>query len=88
MGEQWNLTEPNVDELKKKLEELKKDNPDLGYRFFEQKDEIAPDRQEITLNNVMNKLEDIERQLNYIFGEHFLVDGKWSFIKLNNLKGG
>lgn len=37
MGEQRNLTEENVEELSKKLKEMQKENPDLTYRFFEQR---------------------------------------------------
>ena len=36
MGEQRNLTEENVETLRKQLEKMKIDNPDLTYRFFEQ----------------------------------------------------
>lgn len=36
MGEQRNLTEENVEELREHLERMKKGNPDLEYRFFEQ----------------------------------------------------
>ena len=36
MGEQRNLTEENVEELKKQLNKMQVENPDLTYRFFEQ----------------------------------------------------
>ena len=36
MGEQRNLTDENVTELKEHLERMQKDNPDLMYRFFPQ----------------------------------------------------
>ena len=41
MGEQRNLTEENVDELKKHLDKMQKSNPDLEYRFFAQLQEIS-----------------------------------------------
>ena len=39
MGEQRNLTEENVTELKEHLERMQKDNPDLEYRFYKQQEE-------------------------------------------------
>jgi len=59
MGEQRNLTEENVDELKKHLEEMKKGNPELEYRFFpqEEKEEIDP------LQELRARLEAIEKKL-------------------------
>ena len=41
MGEQRNLTEENVDELKKHLDKMKEANSDLEYRFFEQLQEVS-----------------------------------------------
>lgn len=38
MGEQENLTEENVEELKAHLKRMQKDNPDLEYRFFKQQE--------------------------------------------------
>ena len=38
MGEQRNLTEENVEELKKHLKLMQETNPDLEYRFFKQKE--------------------------------------------------
>ena len=37
MGEQSNLTEENVEELKKHLNKMQQENPDLQYRFYPQK---------------------------------------------------
>jgi len=84
MGEQWNLTESNVEELKEKLEELKKVNPDLGYRFHPQKEDS--DKERNYLLEIIDKLDAIDMKLNYIFGDHFLVDGKWNIIKLGEIK--
>ena len=36
MGEQRNLTEGNVEELKAQLKKMQQDNPKLEYRFFKQ----------------------------------------------------
>jgi len=36
MGEQRNLTEENVEELKAQLEKMQQDNPSLEYKFFKQ----------------------------------------------------
>lgn len=40
MGEQRNLTEGNVEELKKHLEQMQEKNPALEYRFFEQRQHV------------------------------------------------
>jgi len=41
MGEQRNLTEENVTDLRKHLEKMKEGNPELTYRFFKQ-DQVNP----------------------------------------------
>lgn len=40
MGEQRNLTEENVEALKKQLDEMQENNPDLTYRFFEKQKHV------------------------------------------------
>ena len=73
MGEQRNLTEENVEELRAKLEEMHKDNPDLEYRFWEQtKDEgwpsePQPQDEQPSSKKIFEKLDAIERQLKLIF---------------------
>jgi len=47
MGEQRNLTEENVEELKKHLERMKETNPDLEYRFFEQIEQKEKELEEL-----------------------------------------
>ena len=84
MGEQRNLTEENVDELRKRLERMQKTNPDLEYRFFEQDEieDVMPSNQDI-----LDELEDIKRKLDLIFDifdGHILIDG--SFRKTNIFK--
>jgi len=79
MGEQRNLTEDNVDELKKSLERMKQINPDLEYRFFEQGEDEQPSNKK-----VFEKLEAIERQLNLIFDGHVLINGTFQKIAVAN----
>jgi len=47
MGELRNLTEENVDELKATLKRMQKENPDLEYWFFPQKEETESDTLEL-----------------------------------------
>lgn len=61
MGEQRNLTEENVEELKAKLEKMQEANPDLEYRFFQQEPE--PQDEQPSNKKIFEKLEAIERQL-------------------------
>jgi len=39
MGEQRNLTEENVDELRERLKEMSITNRELSYAFYKQKDQ-------------------------------------------------
>lgn len=83
MGEQRNLTEENVDELKTHLERMQKDNADLNWEFFQQEGiekEEQPSRREL-----LNAIEELDRKIDRVFGEHVLVDKKWVF--LNIMKG-
>ena len=75
MGEQRNLTEENVDEMKAHLEKMQEGNPDLEYRFFEQGEDEQPSNKEI-----FEKLEMIERRMSLIFADYVLIDG--AFRKL------
>lgn len=79
MGEQRNLTENNVDELKKILERMQETNPDLEYRFFEQGEDEQPSNKK-----VFEKLEAIERQLKLIFDGHVLINGTFQKITVAN----
>ena len=84
MGEQSNLTEENVDELKAHLEEMKKDNPELEYRFFPQDEKSADASDTITLvKELLNKVDALDRKLDLIFDGHVLMDGH--FVKASDL---
>ena len=79
MAEQKNLTEENVEELKTKLQQMQQDNPELKYRFFEQ----AEEENDQALNKkILEKLEDINRQLKLIFDGHVLINGAFRKIDL------
>ena len=83
MGEQRNLTEENVDELKRKLGRMKEDNPDLEYRFFPQED-TADDRaftDRELIQELIDKVEKLDRRLALIFDGHVLMNGQ--FVKYN-----
>lgn len=56
MEEVRNLTEENVEELKEHLERMKKNNPDLEYRFFDQMEENSK------LNDLKQKLDDVKSE--------------------------
>lgn len=81
MGEQRNLTEENVDELKAHLEEMQVDNPDLEYRFFPQENIPKEDDEDIKtiLTDIRDDIDAIYRKLDLIFDGHVLMDG--NFIK-------
>lgn len=82
MGEQRNLTQENVDELKAHLEEMKKTNPDLEYRFFPQDDTPKPDDPSIkeSLQEIRDDIDAIYRKLDLIFDGHVLMDGQFKKI--------
>ncbi|HEA65800.1 hypothetical protein LCGC14_1705320 [marine sediment metagenome] len=82
MGEQRNLTEENVDELKVKLDKMQETNPELEYRFYEQDEKESLECMEQPSNKkIFEKREAIERQLNLIFDGHVLIDGRFRKIR-------
>jgi hypothetical protein len=84
MGEQRNLTEENVEDLKKQLERMKVDNHDLEYNFFEQKkftETLASETNPYPSNkDIMDKLESLEHKIDMIFDGHILLDGEFKKI--------
>lgn len=77
MGEQRNLTEDNVEELREHLERMKKDNPELEYRFFEQE---KSDTDQVSMDNIFHKIEALERKIDSIFDGHVLINGEFKKI--------
>ena len=75
MGEQQNLTEENVEELRTQLDKMKEDNPELRYKFWPQGKPASA-----TNDQVMEKIEDLERLIKAIFDGHFLIDGRFQKI--------
>lgn len=82
MGEQWNLTEENVDELGAHLARMQQENPDLEYRFFPQDEKTEPDAPNtITIvKEIRESLGALERKLDLIFDGHVLIDGGFKKI--------
>ena len=56
MGEQRNLTDENVSELRKHLERMQKQNHELEYRFFDQA------KEESEIEKLKTELEEIKRR--------------------------
>ena len=85
MGEQRNLTEENVDELKAHLERMQKSNSDLEYRFFKQDEEPQADAPDtITIvKEIREKLAVLNRKLDLIFDGHILINGTFQKIDVN-----
>ena len=81
MGDQRNLTEENVDELKKKLEKMKINNPDLEYRFWEQDEKESLEVQK-NIKEINEKLDSLERLIKHTFGGHILIDGEFKQVVL------
>ena len=75
MGEQRNLTEENVDELRKQLDRMKKENPDLEYRFFKQKEKMESDQ--VSMDSIYYKIEDLEKKIDSIFDGHVIINGEF-----------
>jgi len=67
-----NLRETDLVELQKKVEELKKENPDITTKVY-QMEETGP----ATLKDVYDKLCSIELRLSTAFNEHVLINGIW-----------
>ena len=69
-----NLEQPDVEELQRKVEELKKRNPDITARVYDMSNVASAP---VTLNDVWEKLCAIELRLSTAFNEHVLVNGIW-----------
>ena len=83
MGEQKNLTEDNVSELRERLEKMKEENPDLEYRFFRQDQEQPDSVDTITLvKELTTKVDNLNTKIDRIFGNHILMDGLFTDIKI------
>ncbi len=85
-GMQRNLTEENMGDLKKHLEEMQEDNPELEYQFFRQKrsedfkqeaEEVAWKDEQPTNKAIFEKLEAMERKIALIFSNHILINKQW-----------
>ena len=80
MGEQRNLTEENVEVLKKQLEKMKFDNPDLEYRFWEQdepKEELSDEKPSTGLADRVSRIEEAVEYIKHAIGDHVLINGQW-----------
>ena len=86
MGEQRNLTEENVEELKAKLEQMQVNNPELEYSFFNQNSPAEKFNDKI-LKEVLEKMESLERKIDLIFDGHVLMDGEFKKINLTKTEG-
>ena len=75
MGEQQNLTEENVEELRAELEKMQEGNPELKYRFFPQGEDEQPSNKKL-----FEKIEDLERLIKITFDGHVLIDGQFQKI--------
>ena len=64
--------------FKAALEKMQEGNPDLEYSFFEQK-EMGEVKQP-TNREILEKLEEMERQLKLIFDGHVLIGGEFRKI--------
>lgn len=80
MGEQRNLTEENVSELKDELDRMQKENPDLEYRFTEQIERVLTKARWLTLDVVYDKLVELDNKLDRIFGGYVVINGQFQNI--------
>jgi len=73
------LTRENIKEVKTILNRMQKENPDLEYWFFPQKEKTKSDTLEmITITKeIKEKLDSLERKFDLIFDfdGHVLLDG-------------
>ena len=82
MGEQRNLTEENVDELKEHLERMQETNPELEYRFFIQEEEPKKEPPDVrtSLDEIRDDVDALYRKIDLIFGDHVLIQGRFTRI--------
>ena len=79
MGEQRNLTEENVMELETVLKKMQNENPDLEYQFREQEG-IETLSEQPSNKELFEKIDNLQRQIDMIFGGHVLINGLFKKI--------
>lgn len=76
-----NLTDENVNDLQKQMEEMQKLNPGLQWEFFDQFAK-EPTETEIKLNKIQADITTLKAKIDLIFGDAVLFgDGKFHSIK-------
>ena len=76
MGEQKNLTDENVEELRAHLDKMKMGNPELTYSFYSQpRVELNPEYVVSSLDEIKDTLATLERKIDLIFDGHVLLNG-------------
>ena len=79
MGEQRNLTEENAMELETVLKKMQNENPDLEYQFREQEG-IETLSEQPSNKELFEKIDNLQRQIDMIFGGHVLINGLFKKI--------
>jgi hypothetical protein len=74
-----NLTEENVDTLQDVVDKIRKENPNVTSRVFEMKEKKPDEVAKVSIMDLMEAIEQLDRKLDHIFGGHVLLNGE--FIK-------
>ena len=76
-----NLTDENVKDLQKQMEEMQKLNPELGWEFYNQSVK-EPTEIEMRLTQIQTDLAALKAKIDLIFGDAVLFgDGQFYSIK-------
>jgi hypothetical protein len=76
-----NLTDENVNDLQKQMEEMQKYNPGLQWEFYNQSNKEPTDI-EIKLDRIQADLTTLKAKIDLIFGSAVLINGR--FQELSN----
>ena len=75
-----NLRENEVNVLEEKLEAMQEDNPELKFRSFPMEELEKGKNENEMLQTILDKVESLERKIDYIFKDHVLIDGQFRQI--------
>ena len=75
-----NLTDENVNDLQKQMEEMQKLNPGLQWEFFNQSVR-EPTEIEMQLAKIQTDLNELKVKIDLIFGDSVLINGQFRSIK-------
>lgn len=74
-----NLSDVNVEQIEGLIRELQQDNPAIRTRVFDQTKE-QEDKLNQRLDDIEEKVDSLAAKIDHVFGDHFLLDGRFQSL--------